>query len=91
MFLCAGPRQLGNQVISGAVDTYLQNSESSWYDNLGIFTEGKLAVVYFSIPYTWGSQRGVNLDANNKISGAVAGDSTLQDRGVAHYLLPLLF
>src|SRR4051812_34394210 len=27
----------------------------------------------------------------HKISGAVAGDSSLQDRGVAHYLLPLLF
>src|SRR4051812_46714489 len=26
-----------------------------------------------------------------KISGAVAGDSSLQDRGVTHYLLPLLF
>src|SRR3954467_15444357 len=25
------------------------------------------------------------------ISGAIAGDSTLQDRGVAHYLLSLLF
>ena len=25
------------------------------------------------------------------ISGTVAGDSSLQDRGVAHYLLPLLF
>src|SRR4051812_48131779 len=25
------------------------------------------------------------------ISGAVVGDSSLQDRGVAHYLLPLLF
>ena len=25
------------------------------------------------------------------IYGAVAGDSKLQDRGVAHYLLPLLF
>ena len=26
-----------------------------------------------------------------RISGAVTGDSKLQDRGVAHYLLPLLF
>ena len=25
------------------------------------------------------------------ISGVVAGDSKLQDRGVSHYLLPLLF
>src|SRR3954462_13107910 len=31
------------------------------------------------------------LTATNKISGAVAGDSSLQDRGVAHYLLSLLF
>src|SRR4051812_34264527 len=28
---------------------------------------------------------------NRQISGAVAGDSSLQDRGVAHYLLSLLF
>src|SRR3954463_11245031 len=30
-------------------------------------------------------------EAIKPISGAVAGDSSLQDRGVAHYLLPLLF
>src|SRR3954462_4596082 len=29
--------------------------------------------------------------AVSKFSGAVAGDSSLQDRGVAHYLLSLLF
>src|SRR4051812_29648602 len=31
------------------------------------------------------------LSQHQAISGAVAGDSTLQDRGVAHYLLSLLF
>src|SRR3954470_16257357 len=30
-------------------------------------------------------------EAIKEISGAVAGDSNLQDRGVAHYILPLLF
>src|SRR3954465_9045388 len=30
-------------------------------------------------------------EAIKTISGAVAGDSSLQDRGVAHYLLCLLF
>src|SRR3954465_2855150 len=40
-------------------------------------------------PSTWGNQRGAR--SYQAISGAVAGDSTLQDRGVAHYLLPLLF
>src|ERR1043165_2820018 len=29
--------------------------------------------------------------SHHKISDAVAGESSLQDRGVAHYLLPLLF
>jgi hypothetical protein len=44
-----------------------------------------------SQPYTWGNQRGALTGAIKLISGAVAGDSSLQDRGVAHYLLPLLF
>src|SRR3954462_15423677 len=30
-------------------------------------------------------------EAIKKISGAVSGDSSLQDRGVAHYLLPFIF
>src|SRR4051812_21138481 len=31
------------------------------------------------------------LSRHQQISGAVAGDSSLQDRGVAHYLLSLFF
>src|ERR1041384_52571 len=46
----------------------------------------------FISPSTWGNQRGVRDPHRIKpISGAVAGDSSLQDRGVAHYLLSLIF
>src|SRR3954470_18203034 len=37
------------------------------------------------------SERAINSRTIKRISGAVAGDSSRQDRGVAHYLLPLLF
>src|SRR3954468_651099 len=37
------------------------------------------------------SERTIFLAASSKFSGAVAGDSSLQDRGVSHYLLSLLF
>src|ERR1041385_7664004 len=54
--------------------------------NLIIFTKGKLPLRYIS-PSTWGNQRGASIiSCIKEISGAVAGDSTLQDRGVAHYL-----
>ena len=36
-------------------------------------------------------EREVNILCIKKISGAVAGDSSLQHKGVAHYLLSLLF
>src|SRR3954463_13997943 len=77
--------------MSSAVVTFLYLLESYWFDNLGIFTEGNLLLRYIS-PSTWGNQRGVRDPHHIKlISGAVAGDSSLQDRGVAHYLLSLLF
>src|SRR3954470_23340797 len=46
-----------------------------------------------SQPSTWGNQRGTRRLSlvHQAIYGAVAGDSSLQDRGVAHYLLSLLF
>src|SRR3954470_4327550 len=37
------------------------------------------------------SERAINSRTIKRISGAVAGDSSRQDRGVAHYLLSLLF
>ena len=47
---------------------------------------------YLHQPSTWGNQRGELINSTIKqISGAVAGDLSLQDRGVAHYLLSLLF
>lgn len=42
VFLCAGPRQLSHQAISGAVATYSSSLESYWFDNLGILTKGNL-------------------------------------------------
>ncbi len=57
---------------------------------LGIFAKGKTSTTLHLTPSTWGNQRGVR-GPSRSFSGAVAGDSTLQDRGVACYLLPLLF
>src|ERR1041384_119682 len=37
------------------------------------------------------SERSIFFTVSSKFSGAVAGDSSLQDRGVSHYLLSLLF
>ena len=57
--------------------------------NLGIFAEGNLLLSCISnltLGVTNEGRESIKL-----ISGAVAGDSTLQDRGVAHYLLSLLF
>ena len=57
--------------------------------NLGIFIEGNLLLHYISnLPLGVMNE---GREAIKLISGAVAGDSSLQDRGVAHYLLPLLF
>src|SRR4051812_31282155 len=55
---------------------------------------GNLLLSYIS-PSTWGNQRRArshyHLSHIKKISGAFTRDSNLQDRGVAHYLLSLLF
>src|SRR3954465_11862413 len=60
LVVCAGPLQprlqSGNNFC--AVDTVLYLFESSWYDNLGIFTEGNLLLRYIS-PSTLGNQREV--------------------------------
>src|SRR3954462_9088243 len=54
---------------------------------------GNLLLSYISHS-TWGNQRRArihyHLSRIKQISGAVAGDSNRQDRGAAHYLLPLL-
>src|SRR3954468_15279487 len=57
--------------------------------HLGIFTEGNLLLHCISNLPLGVTNKG--REAIKQISGAVAGDSSLQDRGVAHYLLPLLF
>src|SRR4051812_19614523 len=50
---------------------------------------GKLdSILHLNLPL-WVTNKG--REAIKAISGAVAGDSSLQDRGVAHYLLSFLF
>ena len=58
--VCAGPRQPRHQFGKNfcALDTVLYLFESSWYVNLGMFTEGNLLLRYIS-PSTWGNQRKV--------------------------------
>ena len=89
LYLCAGPRWL---LISGAVSSWHLLVETGslreidpWY-----LCQGKTSATLHLKPSTWGNQRGAR-SHQAKFSGAVAGDSTLQDRGVARYLLPLLF
>src|ERR1041385_7240245 len=67
----------------------LVSPESYWFDNLGIFTEGNLLLHCISNLPLGVTNEG--REAIKQISGVVAEDSSLQDRGVAHYLLPLLF
>ena len=57
--------------------------------NLGIFTEGNLLLYCISNLPLGVTNEG--REAIKLISGAVVGDSNLQDRGVAHSLLSLLF
>ena len=76
--------------VSGAIDTFLSTLGVSRDSILGIFAKGKLVATLHLKPSTWGNQRGAR-SHQAKFSGAVAGDSTLQDRGVARYLLSLLF
>ena len=55
---------------------------------------GEICHYATSQPSTWGDQRGARtifLASMKQISGTVAGDSSLQDRGVAHYLLSFIF
>src|ERR1041385_7772928 len=58
--------------------------------NLSIFAKGNL-LLYCISPSTWGNQRGELPLYIKRISGAVAGESCLHDRGVSHYLLSFLF
>src|ERR1041385_5226457 len=58
--------------------------------NLSIFAKGNLLLHCIS-PSTWGNQRGELPLCVKKFFGTVVEDSSLQDRGVSHYLLSLLF
>src|SRR4051812_3862004 len=57
---------------------------------MSIIAKGNL-LLHCILPSTWGNQRGELPLCIKQISGTVAADSSLQDRGVAHYLLSLLF
>ena len=72
-----------------AVDTFLSTFGVSRDSILGIFAKGNLPLRYISNLPLGVTNEG--REPSSKVSGAVAGDSTLQDRGVARYLLPLLF
>ena len=56
--------------------------------NLSIFAKGNLLLSTSNLPLGVTNE---GREAIKLISGAVVGDSGLQDRGVAHYLLSLLF
>src|SRR6187399_807533 len=71
------------------VDTFLLNLGVSGEFDPWYLCEGKTTATLHLKPSTWGNQRGAR-SHQAKFSGAVAGDSTLQDKGVARYLLPLL-
>src|SRR3954467_11070512 len=71
------------------IGPYIVSPESYWFDNLGIFTEGNLLLHCISNLPLGVTNEG--REAIKQISGAVSGDSSLQNKGVAHYLLPLLF
>ena len=59
---------------------------------LGVTNEGREAIKLISGAIAEDFKERLEPRPSNRlISGAVAGDSSLQDRGVAHYLLLLLF
>src|SRR3954471_15581381 len=59
--------------------------------NLGIFAKGNLLLSTSHLPLGVTNEGRELISCIKQISGAVAGDSSLQDRGVAHYLLSFLF
>src|SRR4051812_15728179 len=58
--------------------------DKAWYLHRGKFA----ATLHLNLPLDVTNE---GREAIKPISGAVAGDSSLQDRGVSHYLLSLLF
>src|ERR1041384_4995509 len=88
--VCAGPGEVSN-IVNGALFTLPPSciSASPPKTNLGIFTEGNLLLHCISNLPLGVTNEG--REAIKQISGAVAGDSSLQDRGFAHNLLSLLF
>ena len=62
--------------------------------NLIVPMYGKSVADYistFHLGYPTRGEKYIHQLVIKQIAGTVAGDSSLQDRGVAHYLLPLLF
>ena len=90
LVVCAGPRQprtIRQQFLAPLKPTCISVSPPE--TNLGIFAEGNLLLSCISNLPLGVTNEG--REAIKPISGAVAGDSSLQDRGVAHYFLSLLF
>ena len=94
--VCAGPGEVSNlccerrhcSLYHLLVDPRSPTGDKPWYLRQGKFA----AMLHHYLPLgVTNEERIINSRAIKQISGAVAGDSTLQDRGVEHYLLPLLF
>src|ERR1041385_7770608 len=86
--MCAGPRQLLARQFLALLPPTCRTWSPTGDIDLGIFTEGNLLLAT-SQPSTWSNQRGARSHQDN--FWRRCGDSNLQDRGVAHYLLHLLF
>ena len=87
--ICVQVQLIAKYLAPLAVDTFLLNLGVSGEFDPWYLCQGKTTATLHLKPSTWGNQRGAR-SHQAKLSGAVAGDSTLQDRGVARYLLPLL-
>src|SRR3954470_9029256 len=91
--MCAGPGEVRN-IVNGALFTLppsCRSLESYWsISTLVSSLRETCCCATSNLPLGVTNEESFNA-RHHEISGAVAGDSSLQDRGVAHYLLSLLF
>ena len=90
LVVCAGPRQLciyRQQFLAPLTPTCISWSPAS---SITLVSSPReiAATLHLNLPLGVTNK---GREAIKAISGAVVGDSSLQDRGVAHYLLSLLF
>ena len=91
MLLCAGPRQIlspSGKLLAPLTPSCISVSPPEI--NLGIFAKGNLMLSTSYLPLGVANEEHY-FSVTKKISSTIAGDSSLQDRGVAHYLLSVLF